>query len=157
VFDRGDAVGVLPWDPVTDELILLEQFRVGAMRGGDSPWMLELVAGIVEAGESDQEVARREAVEEAALDIQELEPVACYYPSSGACSEQVRLFVGKAARPTAPGIHGCTDEGEDIRVHVLPREQVMALLDAGEIVNGHTLITLQWLRLHGESLRERWL
>ncbi len=156
VFDRGDAVGVLPWDPVSDELIMLEQFRVGAMRGDDSPWMLELVAGVVEEGESDAQVARREAVEEAALEIQLLEPVATYYPSAGACSEQVRLFIGKTTRPAVAGIHGCSDEGEDIKVHVLPREQALALLAAGKILNGHSLITLQWLQIHGADLRERW-
>jgi ADP-ribose pyrophosphatase len=156
VFERGDAVGVLPWDPERDELIMLEQFRVGAMRGDDSPWMLELVAGVVEAGESDQDVARREAVEEAALDIRQLHPVACYYPSAGACSEQVRLFIGRTSSPAVAGIHGCRDEGEDIKVHVMPRERVMELLESGQIVNGHTLIALQWLQLHAADLRERW-
>ena len=98
LFERGDAVGVLPWDVERDELIMLEQFRVGAIRGDDSPWMLELVAGVVETGESDQEVARREAVEEAALDIQQLHPVARYYPSAGACSERCACL---SARPPA--------------------------------------------------------
>jgi ADP-ribose pyrophosphatase len=156
VFDRGDAVGVLPWDPVTDELIMLEQFRIGAMRGTDSPWMLELVAGIVEPGETDEQVARREAVEEAALVIHDLEPVATLYPSAGACSEQVRLFIGKASRPDELGVYGNANEGEDIQVHVLPRRQVLDWLTAGHINNGHTLIALQWLALHGDKLRERW-
>jgi ADP-ribose pyrophosphatase len=156
VFDRGDAVGVLPWDPVSDELIMLEQFRVGAVRGNDSPWMLELVAGVVEEGEADEEVARREAVEEAAIEIQQLVPVARYYPSAGACSEQVRLFIGRTTRPAVAGIHGCDAEGEDIKVHILPREQVLQLLAAGHIVNGHSLVALQWLQIHGEELRERW-
>jgi ADP-ribose pyrophosphatase len=156
LFERGDAVGVLPWDPERDELIMLEQFRVGAMRGEDSPWMLELVAGVVEEGESDEEVARREAVEEAALEIQQLHPVACYYPSAGACSERVRLFIGKVSSPSEAGIHGCRDEGEDIKVHVMPRQQVVELLESGQIANGHTLIALQWLQLHAADLRERW-
>jgi len=156
VFDRGDAVGVLPWDPVRDELVMLEQFRVGAIRGDDSPWMLELVAGIVEPGESDQEVAEREAEEEASLAIEAMEPIACFYPSAGACSEQVRLFIGRVDSEGAGGIHGCQGEGEDIRVHVLPRQQVMQWLDEGKIVNGHTLIALQWLRIHGQALGQRW-
>jgi ADP-ribose pyrophosphatase len=157
VFDRGDAVGVLPWDPVSDELIMIEQFRVGAVRGDNSPWMLELVAGIVEPGEDDQEVARREAIEEAALPVTELHPIACFYPSAGACTEQVRLFVGRATRPQQTGIYGCDDENEDIRVHVLARAEVMRLLNAGRIDNGHTLIALLWLQHHGDALRERWL
>ena len=156
VFERGDAVGVLPWDPRSDELVLLEQFRVGALRGEDSPWMLELVAGVVEPGESDEEVARREAIEEADLCVEALAPIACFYPSAGACSEQVRLFVGKVDSSGAGGVHGCDEEHEDILVHRLSREAVMTLLDAGEITNGHTLIALQWLRIHGSALRQRW-
>ncbi|MCX2983215.1 NUDIX domain-containing protein [Halieaceae bacterium IMCC14734] len=157
VFDRGDAVGVLPWDPVTDELIMIEQFRVGAVRNENNPWMLELVAGVVEPGENDEEVARREAIEEAALSITELHPIARFYPSAGACSEQVRLFVGRATRPQQSGVYGCDEEDEDIRVHVLTRAEVMALLNAGRIDNGHTLIALLWLQHHGDALREQWL
>ena len=156
IFDRGDAVGVLPWDPARDELVMLEQFRPGAVRGDDSPWMLELVAGVVEAGESDEDVALREAREEADLAIDALEPVASFFPSAGACSEQVRLFVGRVSSEGAGGLHGCAHENEDIRVHVLPRAQVFEWLDQGLINNGHTLIALQWLRIHGASLAERW-
>ena len=156
VFERGDAVGVLPWDPVRDELVMLEQFRVGALRGADSPWMLELVAGIVEAGESDEDVAGREAMEEASLEIQSLEPIARFYPSAGACSEQVRLFIGRVDSGAAGGVHGCAGEGEDIRVHALPRQQLMQWLAEGKISNGHTLVALQWLQIHEQTLRRRW-
>ena len=157
VFERGDAVGVLPWDPVKDQFVMLEQFRAGALRDERTPWMLELVAGVVEPGESDDDVARREAVEEAGLTLQALAHVACYYPSAGACSEQVSIFIGRVDAPATGGIGGLAEEGEDIRVHVLPRQQVMEWLDRGEIVNGHTLVALQWLRIHGDRLRADWL
>jgi ADP-ribose pyrophosphatase len=156
LFERGDAVGVLPYDPIRDELVMLEQFRIGALADSKTPWMLELVAGIVEARESDETVARREAIEEAALNLDTLHPIASFYPSAGACSEKVRLFVGRVNGPAQPGIHGCAEEGEDIRVHVLPRTRVLQWLDEGRIVNGHTLIALQWLQLHGEALRKDW-
>jgi ADP-ribose pyrophosphatase len=156
VFERGDAVGVLLWDPGRDELVMLEQFRAGALRESDSPWMLELVAGVVEPGESDLDVVQRETLEEADLTVTAVEPIACFYPSAGACSEQVRLFVGAVDSGSAGGVHGCDDEDEDILVHRLPRSEVMSLLDAGRITNGHTLIALQWLRIHGEALRRRW-
>lgn len=157
VFERGDAVGVLLYDPGRDEVVMLEQFRVGALRGSDSPWMLELVAGVVEPGEQDESVARRETVEETSLEIGAMQPTACFYPSAGACSEQVRLFVAKVSSEAAGGIHGCPDEGEDIRLHVMSRPEVLDRLAAGEISNGHTLIALQWLHIHGEALRKRWL
>ena len=156
VFERGDAVGVLPYDPVTDSLVMIEQFRAGAMRGDDSPWMLELVAGVVEPGESDEQVVHREALEEADCEIGELVPIATVFPSAGACSEQVRLFCGRVTGATAGGIHGLQEEGEDILVHVLPRQDALQLLAADRVPNGHTLIALQWLQIHGDALRERW-
>ena len=157
LFQRGDAVGVLPWDPVKDELVLIEQFRVGAIRNDDSPWMLELIAGIVEAGESDAAVVHREAEEEAGCQLGQLEQIATFYPSAGACSEQIRLFVGEVTQSQPGTVQGLESEHEDILVHQLPREQVMQMLDRNEINNGHTLIALQWLARHADRLRAQWL
>ena len=157
LFQRGDAVGVLPWDPVADELVLIEQFRVGAIRDDDSPWMLELIAGIVEAGESDTAVVHREAEEEAGCQLGQLEQIATFYPSAGACSEQIRLFVGEVTQSQPGTVQGLESEHEDILVHQLPREQVMQMLDRNDINNGHTLIALQWLARHADRLRAQWL
>jgi len=156
VFERGDAVGVLPYDPQTDSLVMIEQFRPCALRGDNSPWMLELIAGVVEPGESDTEVVRREAMEEAGCELSELLPIATVIPSAGACSEQVRLFCGRVGSASIGGIHGLQEEGEDILVHSVSREDALRLLADDRIPNGHTLIALQWLHIHGESLRERW-
>lgn len=157
LFERGDAVAVLPYDPINDQVILVEQFRVGAIREGDSPWMLELVAGIVEAGEADEDVAHREALEEAGCQLDRLEPIATFYPSAGACSEQIRTFVGRVVSAGVGEVHGLAHEQEDLLVHALPRTQAIDLLDADKINNGHTLIALQWLARHGEALRQAWL
>ena len=156
VFERGDAVGVLPYDPRSDSLVLIEQFRPGALRGDDSPWMLELIAGIVEAGESDEDVVHREALEEAACELSELLPIATVFPSAGACTEQVRLFCGRVSKASIGGLHGLEEEGEDILVHSVSRADALQLLADNRIPNGHTLIALQWLHIHGDSLRERW-
>ena len=156
LFQRGDAVGVLPWNPGTDEVVLIEQFRVGALRGADNPWMLELIAGIVEPGESDPEVAHREAEEEAGCQLHRLEPIATFYPSAGACSEQIRLFIGETTGADHGAVKGLAAEHEDILVHQMARTEALAMLDRGEINNGHTLIALQWLALHGERLRKDW-
>jgi ADP-ribose pyrophosphatase len=156
VFERGDAVGVLPYDPVSDSLVLVEQFRPGAMGRAESPWMLELIAGVIEPGESDEELVHREAREEADCELSELVPIATFFPSSGACSEQVRLFCGRVTRAGIGEIHGLEGEGEDILVHSIPRVDALELLAANRIPNGHTLIALQWLAIHGDSLRERW-
>jgi len=156
VFERGDAVAVLPYDPVSDSLVMIEQFRPGALRGNDSPWMLELIAGVVEAGESDEDVIHREAMEEAACEVSELVPIATVFPSAGACSEQVRLFCGRVTQAAIGGLHGLQAEGEDILVHSVPRVTALHMVAQNRIPNGHTLIALQWLHIHGEALRERW-
>ena len=157
LFERGDAVAVLPWDPVRDELILVEQFRVGAMRLSESPWMLELVAGMVEDGESDLDVVHREAEEEAGCHLDKVLPIASFYPSAGACSEHIRLFVGRVTRAGVGEVHGLAHEQEDLLVHAIPRREALAMLDNNQINNGHTLIALQWLARHGDGLREAWL
>jgi ADP-ribose pyrophosphatase len=156
VFERGDAVGVLPYDPQADSLVMIEQFRPGAMRGDDSPWMLELIAGVVEPGECDEDVVHRESMEEAGCELSELVPIATVLPSAGACTEQVRLFCGRVSSAAVGGIHGLQEEGEDILVHSVSRGDALQLLADDRIPNGHTLIALQWLHIHGESLRERW-
>ncbi len=156
LFERGDAVGVLPYDPASDSVVLIEQFRPGALRGDDSPWMLELVAGVVEPGESDEQVVHREAMEEAGCELSELVPIATFIPSAGACSEQVRLFCGRVSSAAIGGIHGLDDEGEDILVHSVSRADALQMVADDRIPNGHTLIALQWLQIHGDTLRERW-
>ena len=156
VFERGDAVAVLPYDPVTDSLVMIEQFRPGAIRGADSPWMLELIAGVVEVGERDEDVVHREAMEEAACELSALVPIATVFPSAGACTEQVRLFCGRVNKASIGGLHGLQDEGEDILVHAVARTDALQMLADNRIPNGHTLIALQWLHIHGAALRESW-
>jgi len=157
MFERGDAVAVLPWHVESDKVILIEQFRPGAIRGDDSPWMLEAVAGVVEAGETDIDVAHREALEEAGCTMDALTPIVSYYPSPGACSEQIRLFVGRVVSAAVGEVKGVDTEHEDILVHAVARADAIALLDAGKINNGLTIIALHWLARHGDRLRAEWL
>lgn len=156
IFERGDAVGLLPYDPATDSVVLIEQFRPGAMRDQQSPWMLEVIAGIVERDESETEVAHREALEEAGCEVTDLLPIATVLPSAGACSERVTLFCGCVSGAIAGGVHGLANEGENILVHSLPVEAAFDLLDRDCIPNGHTLISLLWLRNHLDKVRARW-
>lgn len=156
VFERGNAVAVLPYEPESDSLILIEQFRAGVYADLESPWMLELIAGVLEDGESDEELAHREADEEAGCELGELVPAATYYPSAGACSEHVRLYCGQVLSAAVGEVRGLEDEGEDILVHCLQWSEVEQLLDADQINNGHTLLALQWFARHRARLRERW-
>lgn len=156
VLQRGHAVAVLPYDPVRDQVVLIEQFRIGPFARGDSAWCLEIIAGIIEAGEDISAVAHREAREEAGIELQELLPVLTYYTSPGALTETIAVYCGRVDGRTAGGIHGLADEGEDIRVIVISFDEAMAALSAGRIVASHAVIGLQWLALNRDALRAKW-
>ena len=156
VFERGHAVGVLPYDPVADSVVLIEQFRIGALVAGMSPWLIEVVAGIVEEGETPEEVARRETLEEAGLEILALMPMCRYLVSPGGSSESVRLYCGRVDSRGAGGIHGLAEEHEDIRVDRVAYEEAMHLLEEGRVTNSVSLIALQWLALHRDRVRAAW-
>jgi len=156
VFERGHAVGVLPYDPVADSVVLIEQFRIGALVAGMSPWLIEVVAGIIEEGEPPEEVARRETQEEAGLKIQALMPMCRYLVSPGGSSESVLLYCGRVDSRGAGGIHGLAEEHEDIRVDRLAYGEAMRLLEEGRVTNSVSLIALQWLALHRERVRAAW-
>lgn len=157
VFERGHVAAVLPVDPVRDEVVLIEQFRIGPYAAGWHPWLLEGVAGIIGDGETAEDVARREAMEEAGCEITDLVPIIRYLSSPGACTETVDLFCGRVDAGRAGGVHGLDEEGEDIRVVVYSLEAAIALLDERKIVNGKTIIALQWLALNYDRLKDRWL
>ncbi len=156
VIDRGHAVAVLPYDPARDALVLIEQFRPGALQAGRDPWMVEIVAGIIDPGETAEEVARREAMEEAGLKLGELVPVCTAQPSPGILSETVEVLCGRAETGGAGGIHGLDHEGEDIRAFAVGFAAAMDRLASGGIANMVAVVALQWLALNREMLRERW-
>ena len=156
VFERGHVAAVLPVDPHRDRVVLIEQFRIGPYVMGWDPWLLEGVAGIIEKGESPEEVCRREAREEAGCAITALVPIARYFSSPGALSEVVNLYCGRTDSCDLGGVHGLQEEGEDIKVHVMPIDEALGMLKAGCIVNGKTIIALQWLALHYERIKEEW-
>ena len=156
VFERGHAAAVLPYDPLRDEVVMQEQFRIGALEAPGSPWLLEIVAGIIDAGESAEEVARREAVEEAGLQLQDLHHIQDYLASPGGTTERVWLFVGRVDSSNAGGIFGLAVEAEDIRVRVLPFEQAMVELAGRPINVASIVIAMQWLALNRDMLRQIW-
>ena len=158
IFERGRTVGVLLYDPQRDTVVLVEQFRLPAHLAGFPAWELEIVAGIVDHdGESAEDLARREAKEEAGIEILgELVPVHRFMPSPGACTEQVDLYCGRVDAQGAGGIHGLAQEHEDIKVVVLPYRVVMKKLRGDEIKNGLTALALYWLAAHRAELRRRW-
>ena len=156
LFKRGAATCLLPYDPLEDCVVMCEQFRVGAMEHADSPWLLELVAGINDPGEAPEDVARREAIEEAGLEVQDIVTICEYYPSPGGSNEWITLLCGKVNSQCAEGIYGLAEEGEDILVHVLPRTEAFGLIEKGKINNAASIIGLQWLQMNYAEVRSKW-
>ncbi|WED26249.1 ADP-ribose diphosphatase [Vibrio sp. DW001] len=156
LFERGHAAAMLPYDPIRDEVVLIEQIRVGALEH-ESPWQLEIVAGIMDADEETEELVRREAMEEAGLEVKNIASVASYYPSAGGCSEKLDVFVGQVSSLGAGGVYGLEYENEDIRALVMNRSDAYALIAEGKIENGASIVALQWLELNHEKLRTEWL
>ncbi|WP_286262797.1 NUDIX domain-containing protein [Thalassotalea atypica] len=158
IFERGDAVVLMPYDPKRDSLVFNEQFRPGALRTTENPWLLEFVAGMFGENESPQDVAIREAKEEANLDIyiNDIEPIMEYLSSPGGTSEKIHLYVAKVDARNVSGVFGLKTEGEDIRVSEIKRADALMLLAEGKICNAATIIGLQWLALNSEALRAKW-
>lgn len=153
IFERGVVVAVLPYDPERGKVVLIEQFRAGAIEDGDGPWLIECVAGVIEQGESETDVALRECVEEAGCEISRLETISRYYVSPGGTSEHCSLFCGIVDSAGVGGIHGLAHEHEDIRVLVVDSAEAYEWLSAGKIRSSATIIALQWLRLNEARLR----
>lgn len=153
---RDDAVCVLLYDAKTDQVLLIEQFRPCAIKH-ESPWLLELVAGMVEPGEEDEEVARRESLEEAGVEVKRLEYMFKFVPSPGGLVEYLRMYVGEfdANQVDLDRSFGLEEEGEDIRLHLMLAENAIDLLKT-DIDNASAIMGLQWLALNRDELRRKW-
>lgn len=156
IFERGDAVAVLPYDPKLDAVLLIEQIRIGAFNDDKSPWLLEVIAGMTDGSKDYEAVVKKEAKEESGIALNNIEFMLSYLSSPGGTSERLYLYYGEADLSHAGGIYGVPEEGEDIRVHVIPVEQAFQLLDEGEMDNAATVICLQWLKLNVDVIREKY-
>ena len=152
LFHRGRCVAVAPYDPVRDKVVLIEQFRIGAVGDKAAPWLVEIVAGAVEPGESPEEVARREVLEEAGCDIRELIRIGEFFTTPGGCSEKITLFCGLIDTDGAGGVFGLAEEDEDIRASVVDLDEALTWVDSGVIDSAVPIVALQWLALNRERL-----
>lgn len=156
---KGAASAVIAYDPHADSVVLVEQVRIGAYdpRLSSSPWLFELIAGMVEEGETPENVALRESEEEAGVQVENLTHALSVWDSPGGVSERIHLFAGKVDSTQAQGLHGLADEHEDIKVHVVSRETAYRWMCEGKIDNGIAVLGLQWLQLNYRQLRAQWL
>lgn len=152
VLERGHAVAVLPYDPVLNKVVLIEQFRIGALASKQSPWLLEVIAGMIDKDESAEQVAVREAAEEAGLCVTKLVPMLDYLSSPGGTDERLYLYLAIVDASDIQGVFGLEHEQEDIKVQVFDYQQALDLLQSSEIDNAATVISLQWLALNKHKI-----
>ncbi len=149
VFERGNAAAVLPYDPDLDSVVLVEQFRIGALNSDIGPWQLETIAGVVDKeNESLEELIKREAVEEANCKLDKVIPMMEYFCSPGGATEKISLFAAIVDASDIGGVYGLDEESEDIKVHVIKRSDAVNMIATGRIQTAMTIIALQWLELN---------
>lgn len=141
---KGDIVAVLPYDPVRQEMILVEQFRVGMAIRGNHPWTLEIVAGFMDVeGEDEITTAKRELSEETGCSAQAIYPLLAYYPSPGGSASKVHIFIAEVDADEALQHTGLEAEGEDICVHRIPLAEMREKVARNDIDNATAIIALQ--------------
>ena len=157
VFERGHAVGALAYDPKRDQVVFIKQCRAGAYAAGaQDPWLMEVVAGIIDEGETPEAVAKREMREETGLKSTRVKHICSYYVSPGGATESVELYCLEVDSSEADAIAGHEAEGEDIQTHVMSTADALRLMNENRINNAVSVIALQWLALHHETLRQEW-
>lgn len=154
---RQDAVAVLPYDPHRDEVVLVEQFRIGALEREHTPWLVEIIAGLVEPGEGLEDVARRESIEEANCRLEALYHAASFFPSPGGFSEIAHVYIGRTSTLNLGGVCGIRQEGEDIRVKVVSSQRADEMLATGVIRSAIPMIALLRFKKLKDELRRKWL
>lgn len=147
LFVRGEAAAVFLYDPAKDKVVMIEQFRIGAIEEV-SPWLTEIVAGVIEEGETPRDVVVRETEEEAGCQIKDLVQITRYFPSAGGSSEAVHLFCGLIDSDGVSGVHGKPCENEDIRVVAMDFDEAFQMISTGEIRDAASIIALQWLMIN---------
>jgi ADP-ribose pyrophosphatase len=158
LFVRGSCVAVLLYDPYTDKVVLIEQFRAGAILNPNNAWLIEIVAGAVEEGETAVEVAHREALEEAGCIIQELMQISEFYTTPGGMAERITLFCGKVdSTQITDGVHGLDEEQEDILVRTVDFSEAYQMVESNKIDSAIPILAIQWLALNKEKLQAKWV
>lgn len=158
IFHAGECAVVLLYHPESDSILMNEQFRAApCIMGDENPWLLECCAGVIDEGETPEEAALRESLEETGMPILDLLPIAKVYPSPGTLAEIYHLFCGRIDDPQHGGVFGLEEEGEEIKTHLFPADELIALMDAGKITNAGALMCIQWFARHRVALRARWM
>ncbi|MGB0495528.1 MAG: NUDIX domain-containing protein [Kangiellaceae bacterium] len=154
IFERGHAAAILLFDPKLEKLVLVEQFRPGAMESEASPWLMELVAGMIENDEKPENVAIRESLEEAGCEVSRIRKICEYLVSPGGTTERIWLYIGEVDASSLPDYAGLDVENEDIKIHVVDVSLAFDWLNEGRLNNAMTLIALQWFKINWHKGRD---
>lgn len=166
LLERSSVAGILPYDPVLDKVVLINQFRPGAMITDtmkpfattlSSPWLIEVVAGVFDTAEKPEALAIREAKEEAGCEVLEIYPIVEFFVSPGGSNEYMHLYCGRVNAVNVDGIHGLEEENEDIYAFTLDAEEAFEMLRQGKIRTVPAIIALQWLQINRNFIRDAWL
>ncbi len=156
VLNKLHAAGVLLYDPIEDYVVLVEQFRIGAMQAKKNPWILEPVLGLIENDDDPLSTAKREAKEEAGCDVIDIIPICNYLVSPGTTNEETFIYCGKVNNFNTGSIHGLLEEHEDIKAHAIPSNEAFDMVKTGKIFSASAIIALQWLQIHHTELIDKW-
>ena len=157
ILERGHAVGLLPYDPEQDSVLLIEQFRLGAHVANLPPWQLEIIAGMIDENEIPEDAIKRESLEESNLEVNQLREITKYLSTSGGSSETMQLYCSKfLSSDILIKFSGLKTENEDIKIHIVPREEAFKMVEEGIIQNAAAIIALQWLELNYQALKKEW-
>jgi len=156
LLERFSAAAVLPYDPILDRVILIEQFRPGSL-SGTTPWLIEIPAGVLVGNDTPEKLAVREAAEEAGCEVTALLPITEFFTSPGGCDEYLHIYCGRVDAGNIGGIHGLKHEHEDIRVLNVTADEALRMLRANEIKTSPAIVALLWLELNRGKIREKWL
>jgi len=148
LFGGAQVSAVLPFDPIKKKIVLIRQFRPGTISKNTNNYLNEIVAGIIDPGESPEIAAKRECLEETGYKIKKLTPIQGYFPAPGSSESFYHLFLGEVDSKNGKKIMGLDNENEDILVESFKVNQVKKMMQEGKFINGLTLIAIQWFFLN---------
>jgi ADP-ribose pyrophosphatase len=145
--ERGDSVSILIYNTITNNIILISQFRYPSYKSGHG-WLIETIAGIVDSNETPEEAARREVEEETGLEITKLEHITTFFPSPGGSSERIFLYYSEVSMDpdSYEKTGGLLCEGEDIKSYEITLEVALEKIKSGEIMDAKTILGIYWLQ-----------
>ena len=147
-YDRGNGATALLYNLQRRTVLLTRQFRLPAFVNGHDGFLIEAAAGLLDKASPELRM-RAELEEETGRRVARLRQVFDVFMSPGSVTERLHFFVGEYDAGSQVGDGGGLEaEGEDIEVLELDADLALAMVMRGEIMDGKTVMLLQYLHLH---------